>query len=56
MNFMKQALTTCIRAIGTHTQRAGLQYFKLAERQFVYGEIQDAKENYLKARLNMEGL
>lgn len=35
---MKQALTTCIRSIGTHTQRAGIQYFKLAEKQLQFGD------------------
>lgn len=34
---MKQALTTCIRSTGTHTTRAGNQYFKLAEKQWKFG-------------------
>lgn len=37
VNFMKQALTTCIRSTGTHTDRAASQYFKLAERQLRCG-------------------
>lgn len=53
---MKQALTTCIRSTGTHTYRAGLGYFRLAERQFGYGDRDEARDNYAKARLNMEGL
>lgn len=30
INYMKQSLTTCIRQTGTHTNRVGIQYFKLA--------------------------
>lgn len=53
---MKQALTTCIRSTGTHTEKSGSQYFKLAEKQLKYGEKKEAIDNFYKAKLNMEGL
>jgi hypothetical protein len=39
---MKQALTTSIRSVGAHTDRTAIQYFKLAEKQMMYGEKEDA--------------
>ena len=54
INFMKQALTTCIRSGGTHTKRAGIKYFELGTRQLMFGFKTEAFENLSKAKNNME--
>lgn len=37
VDYMKLALTNSIRVTGTHTERTGIQYYRLAEKQLKYG-------------------
>lgn len=54
INFMKLALTTCIKAGGTHTRMAGIKYYELGCRQVAFGFKMEAHESYSKAKSNME--
>ena len=54
IDFMKQALTTCVRSGGTHTRKSGIKYYQLGCKQMMFGFKNEAYTNLLKAKSNME--
>lgn len=53
VNFMKEALSRCIRVCGAQSKAAGNKYYELGEKELKAGRKREAMESFNKSRQNM---